>query len=303
MPKNSQRPSPKKKKSSSKIVVKHPDLPGVPIILGNSLKIIRKYWQTFIILTLVYALLYIIFVRGISGGLNLSSLRASLDHSKGTTSVSTGLSLLGYLIGNSTTTQSSSVNAGVYQTILLIIVSLALIWALRQAYNNAKMRARDAFYRGMYPLVPFIILLVIIGLELIPLLIGGSLYSTVMNNGIAVGGPEKALWGLVFVIMALISLYMITSTIFALYIVTLPDMTPIKAMRSARQLVRGRRWLVMRKILFLPLVIILVALVVMVPVILVVTAAASWIFLIFSLACLIFIHSYLYALYRELLNE
>src|SRR5665213_2435333 len=115
MPKNSQRPSPKKKKSTSKIIAKHPDLPNVQIILANSLKIIRKYWKTFLILTLVYALLYIVFVRGISGGLNLSSIRASLGHAKGTTSVSTGLSLLVYLVGNSTTTQSSSVNAGVYQ--------------------------------------------------------------------------------------------------------------------------------------------------------------------------------------------
>jgi hypothetical protein len=155
----------------------------------------------------------------------------------------------------------------------------------------------------MYSLIPFIIVLIIIGLELIPLLIGGSLYSAVMTNGIAVGGLEKILWALVFLILALVSLYLITSTIFALYIVTLPDMTPMKALRSARQLVRHRRWLVMRKVLFLPVIIIFIALIIMVPVILLITPAASWIFLIFSLACLVFIHSYLYALYRELLNE
>jgi hypothetical protein len=303
MPKKSQRPPQAKKRRSSKAVIKHPNLPSVIVILVNSLKIIRKYWKTFLVLTLIYTLLYIIFVRGVSGGLNLSSIRTSLDNTKSTTGLSTGLSLFVYLIGNSTTSQNSSVNAGVYQTILLIVMSLAVIWTLRQAYNNSKMRARDAFYRGMYPLVSFIIVLIIIGLELIPLLIGGSLYSVVMTNGIAVGGPEKTLWALVFVVLALASLYLITSTIFALYIVTLPDMTPMKALRSARQLVKRRRWLVMRKVLFLPLAIISAALIIMVPIILLITVAASWIFLILSLACLVFIHSYLYALYRELLNE
>jgi uncharacterized membrane protein YidH (DUF202 family) len=302
MPKAKQRTK-SKKRPSSKTVVKYADLPAVTVVLKNSLEIIKKYWKTFLIVTLVYALLYIVFVRGISGGLNLSSLRSSLNHDKGTTSISTGLSLFAYLIGNSTTTQSSSVNAGVYQTILLIIVSLALIWTLRQSYNDNKVRARDAFYKGMYPVIPFILVLLVIGLELIPLLIGGSIYATVTNNGIAVGALEKMLWVLMFAGLSFISLYLITSSIFALYIVTLPDMTPMKALRSARQLVKRRRWLVMRKMLFLPLVIVVVALIIMVPIILLITAAATWIFLIFSLLCLVFIHSYLYSLYRELINE
>ena len=303
MPKARQRTHAPKKRPSSRAIVKHADLPAVTVVLKNSLEIIRKYWKTFIIVTLIYALLYIVFVRGLSGGLDLSSLRASLSHNKGTTSLSTGLSLFAYLIGNSTTTQSSSVNAGVYQTILLIIVSLALIWTLRQSYNNNKVRARDAFYRGMYPVIPFILVLLVIGLELIPMLIGGSVYATVTTNGIAVGVSEKMLWALMFAILSFVSLYLITSSIFALYIVTLPDMTPMKALRSARQLVKRRHWLVMRKMLFLPLVIVIVAMIIMVPIVLLITAAATWIFLIFSLVCLVFIHSYLYALYRELINE
>jgi hypothetical protein len=295
--------SPSKKQTSKKAVIKHADLPSVIVVLKNSVKILKKYWKTFIIVTLVYALLYIVFVRGLSGGLDLSSIRQSLDRDKGTTSLSTGISLFTYLVGNSSTTQNSSVNAGVYQTLLLIIVSLALIWALRQSYNNNKVRARDAFYKGMYPVIPFILILVVVGLELIPLLIGASVYSAVTTNGISVGGLETTFWAIGFAVMALVSLYLITSSIFALYIVTLPDMTPLKALRSARQLVKRRRLIVMRKILFLPLIIVIGALIIMVPVVLLVTVTASWIFLILSFICLVFIHSYLYALYRELINE
>ena len=303
MPRKSSKPKRVSKKTAAKVVARLPKLPSAVIILKNCLNIIKKIWKTFTVIALVYALLYIVFVRGISGGLNLSGIRSTLDHNTtGATTLSTGLSLFVYLIGNSTSSQNSSVNAGIYQTILLIIMSLAVIWTLRQAYKNSKLRVRDAFYRGMYPLIPFIMILIIIGLELIPLLIGGSLYSEVMTNGIAVGALEKSLWALQFIALAIVSLYMMTSTLFALYIVTLPDMTPLKAIRSARELVRGRRWEVMRKILFMPLFVILVALVIMIPVILLITAAASWIFLVLSLMCLVFIHSYLYGVYRELLE-
>ena len=205
MPKKSKSPTARKKKPTSKALIKHPNLPPVQIISTNAVKIIRKYLKTFVILTLIYAVLYIIFVRGISGGLNLNSLRNTLDHTKGTTTLTNGLSLFGDLVGNATTGQASSVNAGVYQTILLIIISLALIWALRQAYNNTAIRARDAFYKGMYPVIPFLGVLLVLGLELIPMLIGGSIYSAVMTNGIAVGAFEKLIWALMFAALSLVS--------------------------------------------------------------------------------------------------
>ena len=89
----------------------------------------------------------------------------------------------------------------------------------------------------MYPLIPFILVLLVCCLQLLPLIIGSSLYSLVVSNGIAVQPIEKFVWALLFASLALLSLYMITSSLFALYISTLPDMTPMKALRSARELV------------------------------------------------------------------
>jgi hypothetical protein len=96
---------------------------------------------------------------------------------------------------------------------------------------------------------------------------------------------------------------MLASSLFALYIVTLPGMTPIRALRSARGLVRYRRWTVIRKILWLPLLLLLVAAVIMLPIIIWLTAVAQWVFFILSMFALLAVHSYMYALYRELLNE
>jgi hypothetical protein len=94
---------------------------------------------------------------------------------------------------------------------------------------------------------------------------------------------------------------MVSSSIFALYIVTLPDVTPMQALRSARELVRYRRWSIARKVLFLPVSLLVIAAVIMVPVILLVTPASEWVFFILSMLSIAVIHSYMYSLYRELL--
>ena len=45
-------------------------------------------------------------------------------------------------------------------------------------------RVRDAYYRGMFPLVPFVLVLALIGLQLLPLVIGATLYNIAVTNGI-----------------------------------------------------------------------------------------------------------------------
>jgi len=180
-------------------------------------------------------------------------------------------------------------------------MSLVIIWALRQVLAGHAIRARDAFYKGTYPLIQFILVLLVIGLQLVPMLLGSWLYGAIINNGIAYTSFEKLIWLIVLILSVLISLYLISSSIFALYIVTLPDMTPLKALRSAKKLVKNRRWLALRKVLFLPLAILLLGAVVMIPLILILTAMAEWIFFALSLVTLLVAHSYMYSLYRELL--
>ncbi len=271
-------------------------------LLGRSLVLLKKHWWLFFAITLVFGILNLVLVRGLAGGTDLSKIKSTLNQafSGSGGKFATGITLFVYLLSSSG--NSSSASAGVYQTLLLIIVSLATIWALRQVYSEAKVRMRDAFYNGIYPFVQFILVLLVIGLQLLPLLIGALLYSTVISNGIAVNAIEKILWFLLLVVLALASLYMICSSIFALYIVTLPDMTPMKALRSARALVSHRRWLVMRKVLFLPLALLVLAAIIMFPLILFATPLAGWLFFVLSMFGLVAVHSYMYALYRELLE-
>lgn len=276
-------------------------LPSAFKITKKSTQVLKNNWRLFLVITLIYGLLTIVLVRGFGGSLNLAQLKDTLKagFNGSFSNLFTGLTLFGYLLGSAGT--SSNPAGGVYQGLLIIILSLVTIWALRQVMAGQKIKAKQAFYSGTYPLVQFILVLSVIGLQLLPLLIGSWVYSNVVSSGIAVTGAEKFIWGLLAILLAVLSLYMLASSIFALYIVTLPDMTPMKALRSARQLVLHRRWKVLIKILFLPLLLLIIGAAIMVPLILLATALAQWIFFGLTMFVLIAVHGYMYSLYRELL--
>ena len=272
-------------------------LPSAWKITRSALDTIWQNRILFLGIALIYGLLTLVLV-GLASNTDITSLKQSLKGSLG--SVGSTLAVFVSLIGSS---DSSNNAAGAYQFMLGLIASLAIIWALRQVSAGTAVRIRDAYYKGMYPLIPFVLILLVISLQLLPLLVGSAIYAQVMTNGIAVSLVEKIAWAIFFGATALASLYMVVSSIFALYIVTLPDMGPIKALRSARDLVKGRRWLLLRKVLFLPLALVILAAIVMLPFIIWLTALAQAVFFVIGLFVLVVMHSYLYTLYRELINE
>lgn len=266
-------------------------------------QLVLSNWKIIGGIIVVYGLLNIILVRGLNGGVNVSDLKSQVDSlfSGAGGHVASGLTVFGLLL--TSTNNVASAEASAYQTFLLIIGSLALVWAYRQLAAGNKIRIRDSFYRGMYPLVPATLVLLVIGLELLPLIIGGWLYSTLIQNSIIVDGGEQIVSLIIVLLLAAVSLYLMCSTLFALYISTLADMTPVRALRSARELVRYRRWSVIRKLLFLPLLLLVVGAIIMLPFILFVPILAQWLFFILTTLTLAFVHAYIYRLYRELLNE
>lgn len=310
MPKKSGKSAAKSKRGAAKTAAKPAKptrrpvkLPSAWQLAKQSAMMLWEHKQLFIGITLMYGLLNLVLVQGLTGGADISSLKASVNSafSGHLGFLATGIGTFAVLVG--TAGNNGSQTAGAYQMILAIISSLAIIWALRQVSLGKRPGIRDAYYRGMYPLIPFIIVLFVIGLQLVPLVVGSSVYTLVINNGIATHAIEKILWGLLAILLSFLTLYMLSSSLFALYIATLPDMTPMKALRSARELVRHRRWTVLRKLLCLPIFLLLVAAIVMVPLIIILAPLASWVFFLLTMFSLAAVHSYVYNLYRELLNE
>jgi len=264
-------------------------------LFTSSLQLMKDNWKVIGGVLVVYGLLSVIFVGNLTDAV-LIPVKNTLAQ---TNTFKSAVGSLFYLFANSGSTATEL--AAAYQSFFVILASLALIWNLRQIQAGKNTGVKLGYYRGIHPLVPFILVLFFIFLQLLPLFVGGGVYATVTTNGIAVVGLEKFFWGLLFFLSSLVSLYMVSSSIFALYIVTLPDMTPKKALRSARALVLNRRWQVMRKLIFLPLITLILTIIIMLPVILWLPALAVWAFFVISLIALALLHSYLYTLYRELL--
>lgn len=259
--------------------------------------------RLFISITLIYGLLNLVLVKGLSSGADISTFKHQITQLFGGDfgSLVSSVGVFALLIGSAG--NGSDNTAGAYQFFLAITTSLAVIWALRQVKAGKKIRARDAYYHGMYPLFPFMLVLLAIAVQLLPMAIGAALYTIVITNGIAVALIEKVLWTGVLLVLTVSTFYMISSSIFALYIVSLPDMTPVKALRSARELVKNQRLAIFRKVISLPIVLLVLAGIIMVPLILTVTFLAQWVFFLMTVFSLVVVHTYIYILYRELINE
>lgn len=286
---------------SIKPYIKRPKLPHAWRLFGRACRVLGRHWKLFGGILLVYALLNVVLVGGFSSG-DLGTVKSTYNqiftgHFSG---LATGLALFAVLANSAGSAAGSA--AGAYQTSLLVVFSLVLIWALRQVYGQARVGIRDSFYKGTYPLVQFVLVLVVIGLQLLPLVIGTSLYTLLVGGGIIIYTAGKVLIIALAVLLALLSIYMVLSSVFALYIVTLPDMTPLKALRSARELVRYRRWPVLRKIIFLAVAIVVIMAAVVAPLAVFATSLATVLFFLLSVVALAVIHSYMYALYRELIQ-
>ena len=184
--------------------VKHKSLSPAYKIFIKSLDILRRNWAIFVWILIIYAIVDIVVVHGLSLGTSISSIKSSF---KGSFSgvggkLLSATTVFVYLIGDSTTANgSNTAGSGVFQTILIIVTTLAIIWALRQLYNSVSIRARDAFYKGMYPIIQFFLVLLLIAVELLPFLIGAVIFATVTTGGISSSGLEDFFWGLLFILL------------------------------------------------------------------------------------------------------
>lgn len=283
--------------------IKHtaPALPSSFRLAGMSIRLMKASWKQLAVFCIVYVLLTLLFVRGFSSPIDVGNIDDTFSEflNEDIAGLASGFTTFGLLINSSI--QGVSDIGQLYQTMLLVITSLAVIWLFRQQQAGNDVTIKMAFYRGMYPLVPFILVFSVIGLQLLPATIGNFLFTTVVQQGLIVGSLEQTVWILFLLLTVLLSLYMVASSIIALYIVTLPEMTPMRALRQARELVRHRRFMVMRKILMLAIIFLLVLGIVILPLIFFAPTLAEWLFLLITILAVPFAHGYMFSMYRELL--
>lgn len=276
-------------------------IPGIYTLFKQSLSLLKSNKKLFFGILAIYFVLNLFFVTGFGLSADISSAKQDIEDSLGDDigTLSKSFALLGILVGSGNTASTQS--GAVYQFFLTIIVSLVIIWAIRQRYAGQKISVKQSFYTGTYPLIPFFLVLAVIGLQMIPLLIGNFLISAVFSNGLAITFAEKLIWIVLFGLLATLSFYMVISSIFAMYIVTLPDMMPMKALRSARGLVIHRRVSIFLRLIGLPILMLLLFVIILLPIIYILPGAAAVLFIIMNSLALFVFHGYMYNLYRSLL--
>ncbi len=276
-------------------------LPSAWKITKKSARLLWTYKRLYIGIALVYIVLNLVFVRGLSQGIDVQELSNTLKESfSGNVDRLLGsISIISFIAqGNS---EANIEVANIYNMLVLVVTSLAIIWALRRSRQQEVVTTKQAFYSGMTPLVPFILTIGLLLCMLIPLAIGNTIYGVVIQNAIATTTVERILWLMFFGLTILLSMYLITSAIFSLYIVTMPNMSPLLAIKSSRNIARFRRFAIMRKLMFLPFVMSLAFVFILVPVIIFVPWLAEPVYYLLVAGSIVFSHTYTYTLYRELL--
>lgn len=283
-----------------RIKTSKPKLPSVKNLFRQTLAILRNNKRFFLVYTILYGILSFIFIQSSAGSINLSEAQQVVSESVGGRFPSS-LLLYSGLITNSIKINSQM--AAWYQFVLILVFSLAVIYGLRHMYGEEARRVtvKESLYKGMTPLVPIVLVLGVVALQLLPLSLGSSVYATVIGSGLAVTAVERVFWLIFLLLLALLTIYLISSSVFALFIVTLPNMTPMRALRAARELVRFRRLEVIRKIILLPVVLLIVLGLLVVPFIAFLPVVAQAVFLVASALVLPVALTYLYNLYRKML--
>jgi hypothetical protein len=140
-------------------------------------------------------------------------------------------------------------------------------------------------------------------------------YGAASASGLLDGGVEAMIFWAVAGLLTMLSLYWATSTLFALIVVTLPGMYPMKAIRTAGDLVIGRRLRILYRLLWLIGTIVAAWLLVMVPIILFamwfnsISPAVSWVpivpvaLLLMTTLTIIWSASYVYLFYRKVVDD
>lgn len=129
----------------------------------------------------------------------------------------------------------------IYAGLLLILIWLTAVWLLRASMANKRPKLRDALYNAGAPIVATIAVMLVLLVQLIPAALGVIIASSASSTELFDYGVVAMLVCIVAVLLVLLSVYWAVASIFALVVVTLPGMYPWRALRTAGDLVVGRR--------------------------------------------------------------
>jgi|GEM_PF-2378845 len=274
-------------------------IPSSGELLKSSTAFLWKNKKIFFFIILIHAFFYVTIIRS-PLSTSIGDIQTTINSVLGDNSQKTTKGTLATL-GSVLTVSTSSQSSKSLLPISIFLMSLIYIWAIRELHAKQTIKARDAYYRGLSPLISCALVLIVASIQLIPFAAAASVYGIARSSSLFASGFEDLSIFIVALIVGVLSLFWVTSTIIAFYIVTLPGMYPMKALRSAKKIVQFQRFQVFKRIFALPILLILCYLLLLALVIRFATGQVFFLIELLQLIILPLIHVYLYKLYRTLI--
>lgn len=294
-------------------------LPGNISFTNEVTRMLWKYKKTFIWLIAVYVLVYAALV-GVQSQETYSTLSNTLKETgselfSGNWGAIGQASLLLVTVASSGVNTESTEGQQIFAVLIFLLAWLTTVWLLRNLLAGHKVKLRDGLYNSGAPLFAMIVVAVFIAIQLIPIAVALIGYTAAMSTGlISAGGAGAMLFWIGAALLTVLSLYWITSSLFAMIIVTIPGMYPYQAIKTAGDMMLGRRIKILLRWLWMSLIVVLAWAAVMIPIILIdmglksLWPAITWLpivplfTLIMAASSTIWVSAYVYLLYRKVVD-
>lgn len=296
------------------------DLPNVLTFTNEVTRTLWKQRRIFLPLMFIYVVLYAILV-GIGSQDTYTQLTDFFTANGGElvgggwgAITQSGLTLATLALSGLNAELSESQQ--IFGVLLGVIAWLTTVWLLRNILAGHKVKMRDGLYSAGAPLISSVIIVLVIALQLLPVALAAVGYSAATSSGLlAGGGVESMVFWAAALLLGVLSMYWITSSLFALVIVTLPGMYPYRALKAAGDIVLGRRVKLLLRWLWMLLSVVFIWVIGMIPIILLdmgvkaLWSQVDWLpivpvgLLLVSTYTIFWISTYVYLLYRKVVDN
>ena len=293
-------------------------LPGYWSLTVQVWQMFKKHWRTFVCLILLFAVLSMLLTSVLSQD-TYQQIKDMVDEANQDGILGSVLPvttvffsvLSGQMNGGGVATGSQQIIA----VLIGLYAWLTTIWLLRAMLAGKKPKMRDGLYSGGGSVIALGVLMVILLVQLIPAALAVIVYGSANSSGLLDQTVALMLAAGTAILVAVLSLYWITSTIIATVIVTLPGMYPMKALRLAGDIVVGRRIRILLRLMWMILVLLIVWAVILIPIIILEGALSSAIpifaniptvpivALLLTAFSVVFSAAYVYMFYRKVVED
>lgn len=294
-------------------------LPGYFTLTNQAWQLMRRHWRIFVGLAAIYAVLGVL-LSGLMSQDTYQQLKDTINEAnqEGTLgAVMPTLALFAGVVTNQLGGSTGGVASSqqVVGVLIGLYIWLTTIWLVRGVIAGKRPKIRDGLYNAGAPVIALSVLVFIALVQLLPAAIAAIIYGAADTSGMLQQTVVLMLAAGATILIVTLSIYWLTSTLFAMVIVTLPGMYPLEAARLASDVVLGRRIRILLRLMWLLVVLAVVWAAVLIPVITIdgalktVIPALSWLPLVPLVALLLVAFSivasacYIYLFYRKVVAD